>query len=68
MVETDEIEEVPVHAFARVMIFTEIAGQGGAGFVENARQEDIAAQPHARAARWALVEVGCAHRMFPYSC
>ena len=55
--ETDEVEEMPVHAFGTVTIFAEFAGELCAAFVEDARQKNITAQPHARAARRALCQV-----------
>ncbi len=58
MVKADEVEEVTVHALAAVMIFTKLTGERRAPFVENARQQNITAQPHARTARRALGQIG----------
>jgi len=58
MVEAGEGEEMAVHAFPGVMVFAEFAGDGGAAFVEDAREENVTAQPHTGAARGALGEVG----------
>jgi hypothetical protein len=48
---------MPIHSLGTVTIFAEFAGQFCAAFVEDARQKNITAQPHARAARRALCQV-----------
>lgn len=58
VVEPDEIEEMAIHAFAGVMVIAEFLGNGSAGFVEDAREEHVAAELASWTARWALSEIG----------
>ena len=43
----------------RILIGSIDAGQSGATFVEHSRKEDIATEPHTRAARRALRQIRC---------
>jgi hypothetical protein len=57
VVEADEVEKMPVHAAAAVTVFAEFAGERRAAFVEDARQQNVTAQPHTRTARRALCKI-----------
>ncbi len=53
-----EPKPMPIHRVI-VFVFARRAGECGATLVEDASEEDVAAEPHARAARRTLGEVGC---------
>ena len=57
VVKPDEVEEVPVHALAAIMIFAKFPGERRAAFVQDARQQNVTAQPPTRTARRALCEI-----------
>src|ERR1700733_9309826 len=58
VIKAGEVEKMPVHALADIVIFTKLAGQGRTPLVENARQQDITTQPQARAARCVPGQIG----------
>ena len=59
-IDAGETEEVPVVGVL-VFVFAGGSGEFGAGFVEDARKDGVAAEADARAARRTLGEVGCVH-------
>jgi len=51
--------EEPLVERASEVVFAVLAGDDGAAFVEAAGKDDVAAEPHARAAGRTLCEIGC---------
>ena len=56
-VDSGEVEEMPVHPLDAIAVFAIFAGHDCATFIEDARQENVAAQRNAWAARWTLREI-----------
>src|SRR4029079_16514460 len=59
-VDSEEFERTLVERTG-VMVIAVFSGDGGASFVEHARQQSVSAEANAQTSWWALCEIGCVH-------